>query len=101
VKMREYFDGIQGAGAWDRMHYLINQKQLFGWSMPPVEVDGAQGQHRPRRVTPEQVQEEIRKCFRESDSLERHPPPMAEKAPAGDGPRPFRCRAGNTIPAPM
>lgn len=61
--MREYVDGIQGAGSWDRMHDLIEQKQMFGWEMPPVEVDGATVHIFPgtdREVTLEQVQAEIR-----------------------------------------
>lgn len=67
MKMREYVDGIQGQGSWDRMHDLINQKMLGGWTMPPVEVDGRKVSIFPgndREVTLEQVQNEIRKCFR-------------------------------------
>ena len=31
TSMREYVDGIQGPGSWDRMHDLIADGQLFGW----------------------------------------------------------------------
>lgn len=67
MKMREYVDGIQGAGSWDRMHDRIAGKQIGGWSMPPVEVDGLQFNIFPgtdREVTLEAVQAEIRKVFK-------------------------------------
>lgn len=67
MKMREYVDGLQGAGAWDRMHDLISHGDLFGWSMPPVEVDGRKVNIFPgsnREVTLEQVQNEVRKAMR-------------------------------------
>lgn len=66
MKMREYVDSLQGAGAWDRMHDLIDQKRLGGWSMPPVDVDGQEVHIFPgtnRDITLEQVQNEIRKSF--------------------------------------
>ena len=68
MKMREYVDSIQGEGAWDRMHDLIARKELFGWSLPPVKVDGAQVNIFPgenREVTLEEVQAEIRRVFSE------------------------------------
>lgn len=64
--MREYVDGIQGEGAWDRMHDLIDCKELFGWKMPPVEVDGKTVSIFPgtdREVTLERIQAELRKCL--------------------------------------
>lgn len=67
MKMREYVDGIQGDGAWDRMHDLIDKKDIFGWKMPPVEVDGKEVFIFPgedREVTLEQVKESIRKVMR-------------------------------------
>ncbi len=67
MKMREYVDKIEGEGSWDRMHDLINDMNLFGWSMPEVEVDGAMVAIFPgtdREVTLEQVQNEIRKSLR-------------------------------------
>ena len=66
MKMREYVDNIQGEGSWDRMHDLINDMNLFGWSMPEVEVDGSMVAIFPgtdREVTLEQVQNEIRKSL--------------------------------------
>ncbi len=66
MKMREYVDGIQGAGSWDRMHDLIEQKQIFGWEMPPITVDGAEVRIFPgtdREVTLDAVIAEIRKSF--------------------------------------
>lgn len=70
MKMRDFVDGIQGAGSWDRMHDLINRQQIFGWSMPPIDVDGHQVYIFPgsdREVTLEQVRNEVRKVFREVD----------------------------------
>lgn len=66
MKMREYVDSIQGPGSWDRMHDLIERKELFGWTMPPIEVDGATVNIFPgedREVTLEQVKDELRKVF--------------------------------------
>lgn len=64
--MREYVDGIQGEGSWDRMHDLIDQKQIFGWRLPDVEVDGHKCSIFPgtnREVALEEVKEELRKVF--------------------------------------
>lgn len=69
--MREYVDGLQGKGSWDRMHDLIAKKELFGWSLPPVEVDGRKVNIFPgddREVTLERVQNEIRKVFAQTAS---------------------------------
>lgn len=66
MKMREYVDAIQGEGAWDRMHDLIDRKELFGWTQPTVMVDGKSISIFPgenREVTLEQVQAEIRRVF--------------------------------------
>lgn len=66
MKMREYVDAIQGAGKWDEMHDLIDRKEMFGWSLPPVEVDGRRCNIFPgtdREVTLESVQSELRKIF--------------------------------------
>jgi len=63
MKMREYVDNIQGHGSWDNMHDL---KRIFGWSLPPVSVDGHKVHIVPgenREVTLEEVQNEIRKAF--------------------------------------
>lgn len=65
-KMRDYVDGVQGAGSWDRMHDLIDQKQLFGWTMPSLEVDGCKVDIFPgtdREVTVEAIQGEIRRLI--------------------------------------
>ncbi len=64
--MREYVDGIQGEGSWDRMHASINKMEIFGWTMPPVEVDGKTVHIFPgenREVTLEEVQMCIRKLW--------------------------------------
>lgn len=64
--MREYVDSIQGEGAWDRMHDAIERKDIFGWRMPPVEVDGVRVSVFPgsdRETTLEKVQTEIRKAI--------------------------------------
>lgn len=64
--MREYVDAIQGEGSWDRMHDLIEQKQIFGWEMPALMVDGHEVRIFPgtdREVTWEEVAAEIRKVF--------------------------------------
>jgi hypothetical protein len=74
IKMRDYVDGIQGAGAWDRMHDLIEEGERFGWTMPPVEVDGRRVAIYPgtdREVTLEAVQNEIRKAFAQGDAQRR------------------------------
>lgn len=66
MKMRDYVDGIQGAGSWDRMHDLIEQKQIFGWELPPVMVDGAEVRIFPgedREVTLQEVIDELRRVF--------------------------------------
>ncbi len=66
--MREYVDGLQGEGAWDRMHDLIEEMQIGGWTMPPVIVDGRKVSIFPgsnREVTLEDVQNEIRKVFKQ------------------------------------
>ncbi len=66
MKMREYVDSIQGDGAWDRIHELIQQGRIDGWVMPPVNVDGHEVRIFPgedREVTLEQVQNEIRKLI--------------------------------------
>lgn len=66
--MREYVDRVQGAGSWDRMHDAINEGQLHGWRLPPVEVDGHEVHIFPgdnREVTLEQVQNEIRKVWKQ------------------------------------
>jgi hypothetical protein len=68
--MREYVDAIQGPGAWDRMHDLIEQKQIAGWSLPPITVDGHNVNIFPgedREVTLDAVQNEIRKVFAQLD----------------------------------
>jgi hypothetical protein len=67
MKMREYVDGIQGAGSWDNMHDRIAGGHIGGWSMPPVDVDGMRVNIFPgtdREVTLEAVQAEIRKVLR-------------------------------------
>ena len=64
LTMREYVDAIQGEGAWDQMHDLIERRQLLGWKLPPVTVDGTTVNIFPgsnREVTLQQVQDEIRK----------------------------------------
>lgn len=66
MKMREYVDSLQGEGSWDRMHDSISKMDLFGWDMPPVEVDGRTVHIFPgtdREVTLEAVQNEIRKSI--------------------------------------
>jgi hypothetical protein len=66
MKMREYVDGIQGAGAWDRMHDMIERRELFGWEIPPVEIDGRKVNIFPgedREATLEAVQDEVRKIM--------------------------------------
>lgn len=70
MKMRDYVDGIQGDGSWDRMHDLIDKMQIFGWEMPPITVDGATVWIFPGEnpeATLEEVQSEIRRVFREID----------------------------------
>jgi hypothetical protein len=65
--MREYVDSIQGEGSWDKINDLITQGEIFGWEMPPVEVDGKTFHIFPgtdREVTLEQVQNEIRKVIK-------------------------------------
>jgi len=72
MKMREYVDSIQGDGAWDRIHEMIQQGRIDGWDMPPVNVDGHEVHIFPgedREVTLEQVQNEIRKVWKQA------PPP--------------------------
>ena len=64
--MREYVDGIMGAGKWDHMHDFIERQEIFGWSLPPIEVDGRKCNIFPgsnREVTLESVQDELRKIF--------------------------------------
>lgn len=66
MKMREYVDSLRGAGSWDQMHDLIDQKHILGWELIPVEVDGRKVSIFPgssREVTLEQVQNEIRKAL--------------------------------------
>lgn len=66
MKMRDYVDGIQGNGSWDKMHDLINRRQLFGWDMPPIFVDGHRVNIFPgtnREVTLAEVQDEVRKII--------------------------------------
>lgn len=66
MKMREYVDSIQGAGSWDRMHDLIEKKQLFGWRLPDIDVDGHKVSIFPgtnREVTLDEVKNELRKVF--------------------------------------
>lgn len=68
MTMREYVDSIQGAGSWDKMHDLIEQQQLAGWTLPPVEVDGHLVRIFPgenREATLDQVKGEIRKFLAE------------------------------------
>lgn len=76
MTMREYVDGIQGAGSWDRMHDLIARMEIFGWDMPPVEVDGHKVHVFPgtnREATLEQVQNEVRRVFAQHGCLsDRH-----------------------------
>jgi hypothetical protein len=77
MKMREYVDRIQGEGTWDRMHDLIAKQEIFGWPMPPIEVDGATVSIFPgvdREVTLEQVKDAIRKVFRELGDDDVRPP---------------------------
>lgn len=72
TKMRDYVDGIQGNGSWDRMHDLIERMEIFGWEMPPVVVDGHKVHVFPgtnREATLEQVQNEIRRVFAQNGSL--------------------------------
>lgn len=66
MKMRDYVDAIQGPGSWDRMHDLIAKKQIFGWKLPPVYVDGHEVHVFPgedREVTLEAVKDELRRVF--------------------------------------
>jgi len=66
MKMREYVDAIQGAGAWDRMHDLITDGKIFGWRLPPIHVDGTTVYIFPgtnREVSLGEVRDEIRKAF--------------------------------------
>lgn len=70
MKMREFVDAQMGEGAWDNMHDLIDEKELFGWKMPAVPVDGRLVHIFPgenREVTLEAVQNEIRKVFRKME----------------------------------
>ena len=67
-KMRDYVDGIRGPGTWDQMHDKIDRKEVFGWEMPPVEVDGIITHIFPgedREVTLEQVKDSIRRALLE------------------------------------
>lgn len=64
MKMREYVDGLQGPGSWDRMHDLIEKRQLFGWRLPPIPLGEAGGTVHifpgtDREVTLEAVQAEV------------------------------------------
>lgn len=64
MTMREYVDGIMGTGAWDRMHDAIDRKELIGWSLPPLDVDGRRVHIFPgtdREVTVDAVRNEVRK----------------------------------------
>lgn len=75
--MRDFVDGIQGAGAWDRMHDMIDRQQMFGWSLPPIEVDGHEVHVFPgsdREVTVEAVRNEVRKALRDVDRNGDRPP---------------------------
>ena len=66
MKMREYVDGIQGKGSWDRMHDLIDRMEIPGWDMPPVEVDGHKVSIFPgtnREVALDAVRAECRKAI--------------------------------------
>lgn len=66
MRMRDYVDGIQGPGSWDQMHDLIDKMQIFGWEMPPIEVDGHTVNIFPgtnREVMLEDVQNELRRAF--------------------------------------
>lgn len=73
MKMREYVDAIQGLGSWDRMHDKIEKMDLFGWTLPPVWVDGKKVNIFPgadREALLEDVQKEIRKAFAQIDKGE-------------------------------
>lgn len=73
MKMRDYVDAIQGVGSWDRMQDAIERQELFGWSLPPVDVDGRRVNIFPgtdREAMLEDVQEEIRKVFAAIDAGE-------------------------------
>jgi hypothetical protein len=73
MKMREYVDGIQGVGSWDRMHDAIDRQEIRGWTLPPIEVDGMHVNIFPgtdREVMLEAVQNEIRKVFAQRDDWE-------------------------------
>jgi hypothetical protein len=67
MKMREYVDGIQGAGSWDRMHDLINAGRISGWRLPPIEIEPGVTAHifpgTDREVTLEAVKAEMSKAF--------------------------------------
>jgi hypothetical protein len=76
MKMREYVDEIQGKGSWDRMHDLIDKKELLGWRMPPVVVDDKLVHIFPgtnREVTLEEVKNEIRNSLERSRKVESAP----------------------------
>lgn len=71
--MRDYYDATHGAGAWDRMHDLIAQKNIFGWEQPEIEVGGHTVSIFPgedRECTLDQVKDELRKVFAQVERSE-------------------------------
>lgn len=68
MKMREYVDSIQGEGSWDRMHDLIDAKNILGWDMPMLDVDGYLVDIFPgedREATVEQVKDAVRRVLKQ------------------------------------
>tara|TARA_R110002110_G_scaffold294324_1_gene508291 strand:- start:578 stop:793 length:216 start_codon:yes stop_codon:yes gene_type:complete len=68
MKMREYVDEKQGDGAWDAMHDAIDRGDIFGWDMPPMDVDGRTVNIFPgenREATVEDVCNEIRRSLKQ------------------------------------
>lgn len=64
--MREYVDAMRGDGTWDDMQDRIDRKELLGWELVPVSVDGATVHIFPgsdRDVTLDRVRAEIRKAI--------------------------------------
>jgi len=66
MKMREYVDSIQGKGSWDHIHECIAKGEMFGWSLPPVYVDGHEVHIFPgsnQEILLEDVQSAIKKVL--------------------------------------
>ena len=77
--MRDYVDGVQGKGVWDRMHDILEKgpdlATIGDWDLPEITVDGVTVAVFPgtnREVTLEDVEGEVARVLAENSNKGGH-----------------------------